>query len=482
MEQNGNLQRKLGLWATVSIVAGSVIGSSIFMKPSVMAQQLQSPLLLLLVWVFAGIVSFIGAMINAEIGAMLPVTGGQYVFFKKMYGNAFAFLYGWAAFAVINTASVAAIAYVFAQYTEYFVHLPRFSAETEHSLRLTIPYVGHVFPLENIGVKLLAVLVILFLTVANYISVKFGSSLQVFFSVIKVAALLFLVVVIFFSSKGQAQHLITPMKDMAKNSWQTVLGFIAAISGAFAAYDGWNNIGFVAGEIKEPSKNIPRGLFIGLGICVLLYVLTNEAYLYMLPIDKVAASSLLATDAVTPVLGAAGAGLIAAMVMISTFGATNGNILACARVTFSMGAAKDFFLFTGKVHKHYKTPGNALWLHALWTCLFVFSGSFDMLTDLFVFVTWIFYGFAAFGIFVLRKKMPNAERPFKIWGYPWLPVFFVLFTAFYVVITIYNDITNYTAGRVTVINSVLGLLITIAGLPLYWLFTYFNKKRAAKDA
>ncbi len=477
MKTAGQLQRSMGLWATVSIVAGSVIGSSIFMKPAVMAQQLQSPLLLLAVWLFAGAISFVGAMINAEVGTLIPETGGQYMFFKKMYGDAFAYLYGWSAFAVINTASVAAIAYVFAQYTAYFIHLPRLNAVAEHSVRLSIPFVGHVFPLENIGVKALAALVVLVLTTANYLSVRFGSSLQVFFSVVKVAALLLLAGAVFFFGKGDVANFVQASPDLHKTNWQTVLGFIAAVSGAFAAYDGWNNIGFVAGEIKNPARNIPRGLFIGLSTCILLYVLTNQAYLYMLPIDKAAASTLLATDAITPVLGAAGAGMIAAMVMISTFGAANGNILACARVTFSMGAAREFFPWTGKVSNRFKTPGNALWLHAVWTCGFIFTGSFDMLTDLFVFVTWIFYGFAAVGIFVLRRKMKDTPRPYTMPGYPWLPALFVLFAAFYFAVTIYNDINNYLTGKVTVINAVLGMVITLAGLPLYWYF----KRRRQKD-
>ena len=474
MPQPASLTRKLGLWTTVSIVAGSVIGSSIFMKPAVMAGQLGSPLLLVVVWIAAGVISMMGAAVNAEIGAMLPVTGGQYVFFQKMYGDFFAYLYGWAAFAVINTASVAAIAFIFSQYAEYFIHLQRFAAAIEHSWQINLPFIGQLYPLENAGVKSLTILLILLLTWINCRSVKAGGRVQLLFSAAKIIALLMMVIMIFFSGKGNTHNFIQASSSVHLGGLALVGGIIAAMSGAFAAYDGWNNIGFVAGEIKEPGKNIPKGLFIGLGICILLYVLTNQAYLYILPIDTMAKSSLVATDALNPVMGNVGAGLIALLVMISTLGCTNGNILACPRVTFEMANRGYFFSSTGKVHPKYQTPSNAIWLHTLITCLFVLTGSFDMLTDLFVFVTWIFYGFGAFGVFILRKKMPDAERPYKVRGYPWVPLIFVLFTAFYFVMTLYTDINNYITGKTHFINSVFGLVLVLAGVPLYF---YFKKKK-----
>jgi len=249
---------------------------------------------------------------------------------------------------------------------------------------------------------------------------------------------------------------------------------VAALSGALGAYDGWNNIGFVAGEINNPKKNIPKGLFIGLGLCIILYVLTSQAYLYMLPIDSMAKSALVATDSVTPIIGNTGAGFIALLVMISTLGATNGNILACARVTFAMAKDGVFFKKIGNVHTKHKTPANALWLHAIWACLFVLTGSFDMLIDLFVFITWIFYGFAAAGIFILRKKMPKAERPYKTWGYPITPIIFVAFSALYFILTLYADINNYVTGKTHFISSVFGLALTVAGVPFYF---YFKKKK-----
>jgi APA family basic amino acid/polyamine antiporter len=471
------LERNLGLYACISIVVGAVIGSSIFMKPATMAAQVGSPEILLLVWIIAGIVSMFGGMINAEIGTLLPNTGGQYVYFRHMYGEFFAFLYGWAAFVVINTAAIAAIAFVFAGYTENFIHLPRFDPETERMFSIPLPGIGNLYPLEFIGKKLIAVFVLVLISFLNYRSLKAGAAIQVLSTFLKVAALLILIGFIFFSGEGSVQNFFTDSVDRDTSLLGIITGFIAATSGALAAYDGWNNLGFVAGEIKNPSRNIPRGLFIGLSVCILMYVLTSQAYLYVLPIDQLKSSSLVATDALSVVLGTAGGGLIALMVLVSTFGAVNGNVMPCARVTFAMGDQKVFSSWAGKVHPAFKTPGNAIWLQCIWCCLFVFSGSFDMLTDMFVFITWIFYGFAAYGIFILRRKMPEAERPYKVWGYPIIPLIFILFAAFYFVVTLYTDIHNYLLGKSAFINSVYGLILTLAGIPLYYYFRRRYKNR-----
>jgi basic amino acid/polyamine antiporter, APA family len=474
MENKTPLKRQLGLWAAIAVVAGSVIGSGIFMKPASMAAQTGSPLILLFVWVMAGLVSFIGAAINAEIGTMMPVTGGQYMFFRNIYGNFFSFLYGWSAFSVINTASVAAIAFIFAQYTGYLVELPRFSEATEQSFILHIPFTGNFYPLQQIGTKLLAILIILLLTVANSISLKRSGNIQVFFTFLKVAAILLMAGALFFSGKGNWQNLVHQDAAINTFSWVTLSGIIAALSGAFMAFDGWNNIGFIAGEIKDPKKNIPKALFGGLGICMFLYILANESYLYMMPVETMKNAGRVATQAMLPVWGVAGATVITVMVMISTFGAVNGNLLACTRVTYAMSNEKSFFAWPGKTHPKYKTPANALWLHTVLISLYILSGTFDMLADMFVFITWIFYAFAALGIFILRRRMPDAERPFRVWGYPVLPALFILFAAFFVGMTLYTDIQNYHEGKTQVIQSLFGLLIAALGIPLY---LWFRKKK-----
>jgi APA family basic amino acid/polyamine antiporter len=473
MSTTSSLAKKLGFWSATSVIVGSMIGSGVFMKPASMAEQLGSPVWLTLVWIIAGLFSLFGALIYAELGAMIPETGGIYVYFRQMFGDFVAFLYGWAAFAVINTAAVAAIAFVCAGYADYFFHLPRLSEATEHSIAWHIPFIGDLYPLENIGVKSLAILLVVVLTLLNYISVKAGSAFQVVSTFIKMAVIAALVIGIFISSNGSLQNFIHA--DNPKEGGALLSGIIAAMTGAFFAYDGWINVTFIAGEIKQPQKNIPKSLFIGVLACIIVYVLVNQAYLYVLPVEKVAASPLVASDAIAVAWGNTSSAVIAAMIVICTLGAINGNVMATARITYAMGKDKVFLPWAGKEHKKFATPGNALWLHGIWTSLFIITGSFDMLADMFVFVTWIAYGAGAVGIFLLRKKMPDQPRPYKIWGYPFIPILFIAFTAFYLVTTVYNDVTNYLNHRQPVINSVLGMVITGIGIPLYFYFKKRNK-------
>ncbi|MGZ8540635.1 MAG: APC family permease [Chitinophagaceae bacterium] len=472
MNTQNSLQKKIGFWSATSIVAGSIIGSGVFMKPATMAAQLGSPVWLTLVWIIAGLFSLFGALIFAELGAMIPETGGIYVYFRRMFGNFFAFLYGWAAFAVINTAAVAAISFVCAQYADYFLHLPRFDSATELSYAWHIPFIGDLYPLQNLGVKLLAVTIVIILSALNYRSVKAGSSFQLISTIVKMAVIVALIVGILFSGEGSVQNFFHA--EHPKEGMSLLSGIIVAMTGAFLAYDGWINITFIAGEIKQPQKNIPRSLIAGVFTCIVIYVLVNQAYLYVLPAEKLAASSLVASDAITIALGTASGAIVAAMIVICTLGAVNGNLMATCRVTYAMGKDKVFLPWVGKTHKRYHTPGNAVWLHAIWTSLFILTGSFDMLADMFVFITWIAYLFGAIGIFLLRKKMPDLPRPYKIWGYPIVPILFIAFSSFYLVSTVWNDITNYLNERQPVINSVLGMAITAIGIPLYY---YYKKKR-----
>ena len=467
------LKRNLGLNTTIALVIGGVIGSGIFMKPALMGAQLGSPLLLLSVWVVAGIITLFGALSNAEVAAMFPETGGQYIFFKKMYGDAFAFLYGWAAFAVFNTAGNASIAYVFSTYANVLLPLPKFSVAIEHSINLHIPFVGNFYILENFGVKLLTIFLVLILTLVNYYSTKQGGALQRILTSLKVIAIVILIGGILFSGKGATSNIITSLPSMPLGA-ALVGAYMAAIAGAFWAYDGWNNITFVAGEIKNPQKIIPKSLFIGLSFCIIIYALVNLAYVYVLPIDKLSTSLFVASDAAAIVWGTAGAVLIAMLVMLSTFGTANANVLATSRVTFAMGQQNRWFKWAGKVQPKYNTPGNALLLNAFWTCILILSGSFDMLTDMLIFVSWFFYGMSALGVFLLRKKMKTFVRVYKVWGYPVVPLLFVAFTTFFLASTVYTDIINYNNGTTPVINSVLGIIITCIGIPVYLLSK--NKK------
>jgi APA family basic amino acid/polyamine antiporter len=466
--------RSIGFWPATAIIVGSIIGSGIFMKPAVMAAQVASPVWLSLTWIIAGLFSLFGALIYAELGAMFPRTGGLYIYFKYMYGDFVAFLYGWGAFAVINSASVAAISFVCAQYADYFLHLPRLPVTTEQAWVCHIPLLGNLYPLQNLGVKMLAIGLVLGLTFLNYLSARAGNVLQVVTTFIKVGVIVLLVLGIFFSGNGSAQHLIAPAVH-PKEGWNLVGGLVAALTGAFMAYDGWVNITFVGGEVRLPQKNIPKSLLTGLLVCITVYLLVNLAYLYVLPAHIMAASPLVAQDAIAVALGKTSGAIVAALIVICTFGAINGNTLSISRVTYAMGKDKLFFAWTGKEHPRFHTPGNALWLHGIWSSLLIMSGSFDMLADMFTFTAWVAYLLGAIGVFLLRKKMPLQPRPYKVWGYPLVPLLFIGFALFYVVSTVWNDISRYMAGEAPVVNSLFGLAVTALGAPLY---LYFRRQSA----
>ncbi len=471
MTASATLVRKIGFWSATAIIIGSIIGSGVFMKPASMAAQLGSPIWLTIVWAIAGLLSLFGALIYAELGAMMPETGGIYVYFRKMFGDFVAYLYGWSAFSVMNTAAVAAIAFVCAQYADYFLQLPRFDPSIEQGVTWHIPFVGDLHPLDNFGVKSLAITLVAGLTLLNYRSVKAGGAFQLVSTVVKIGVIAALVFGIFFFGHGSVENFFHA--ENPKQGGALLSGVIAAMTGAFFAYDGWINITFIAGEIKQPQRNIPKSLFVGVISCIIVYILVNQAYLYMLPVEKVATSSLVASDAISLALGTTGGAIVAAMIVICTLGAINGNIMATTRVTYAMGKDKIFLPWTGKEHKRFQTPGNALWLHAAWISLLIISGSFDILADMMVFITWIAYGMGAVGIFMLRKKMPHAERPYKIWLHPFVTLLFISFTAIFLVITVYNDVTNYINHRQPVVNSLLGIIITLLGIPFYF---YFRKK------
>ena len=470
------LAKTIGLWSATSLVIGCIIGSNIFMKPATMAAQLPSPYLIIIVWIVAGVVSMFGAIAYAELGTMFPETGGQYVYLRYAFNDLVAYLYGWAGLAVVNSAAIAAIGFVFASYAGYFIPLPHFNAATEQSVVLRIPMIGDIFPLQNFGVKSLAIVMILLLTMINYISVKSTNAIQVLSSILKVVAIFFLIGGILFSGKGEFKNFVTNGSGFDLSGWKLLGAFMAATTGAFAAYDGWNGVNMVAGEIKNPEKNITKSLILGLWSCIIVYVLITLSFMYVLPIDVMANSKLVASDALTAAWGNIGGGLIAAMIVIATFGAANANLMTNIRVVFAMGESKTFFSQVAKVHPKFKTPGNAALVLGIWSCVLVLSGSFDILADMFVFVSWVFYGLVILGLFFLRKKRPEAERPYKAWGYPVVPLIFLLFTAVYIITTLYNDINNYVQGKSPIINSLFGLILTAIGIPLYYYFTIKNKK------
>ena len=472
MQKPPVFQRTIGAYTATSLVIGSVIGSGIFMRPAEMAALLGSPMQILLVWLIGGVLTLFVAMVNAEVGAMLPETGGQYYFMRKMYGEFWAYLYGWANFAVINTAGTAGIAFICSQYVEYFFKLPRFPVAIEQSFVLHVPLIGNILPLDNFGVKVLTIFLLLILTIISYTSTKKGGALQVIFTAAKVLAIIILIGGLLFSNAGSTANLFTASAVIKPAGFALIAAMVAASNGALQAYDGWGNMINIAGEIKDPQKNIPRSLFIGIFTCIGIYMVISAAMMYLLPVDEMAKSSLVASDAAAKAFGTIGGGIIAFLICLSVLGVTNASILAPPRMTFAMAREGKFFAFAGKIHPRYNTPGNAMLLHLAWMIVMVFSGSFYILADMYIFVTWLFNLMLVAGVFVLRKKIPDAERPYKVWAYPIVPIIALLCTAFYLVMTLYTDIDAYNTGKTHIINSLFGVLLTATGIPFYVYFKW----------
>jgi APA family basic amino acid/polyamine antiporter len=465
----------LGLFTTVMMIVGGVIGSGIFRKPGVMASQLGSPQLLLLVWLLAGIITLFGALENAEVASMIPETGGQYLFFERMFGPFVAFLYGWAVFAVIQTGSIAAVAYVFAEYFTQFIALPDVS-DALAAWSVHLPYIGDVAPLKEFGVKVLAAAVIALLTVVNYLGVRFGGLVQNIFTVAKVSAMGLLILGAFILPTGaQTANLTTGSVTVHLHGLAMFAAIAAAMQGAFWAYDGWNTITYIAGEVKNPQRTIPRALVIGMFLIIGIYMLMNLAYSYVLPIDVMAKSKLVAADVAEKCFSGGGR-WIALGVMISTFGTANATILSSARVYFSMARRNVFPGFLGRAHPRFHTPAASLVVQGIWSILLLFSGTFDTLTDTLIFVSWIFYAASAYGVFVLRRKEPETPRPYKVPGYPLVPWLFIIFATGYLFFTIYNDVAGYraavAAGQHAIINSAFGAVLVLIGTPIYFFYRY----------
>jgi basic amino acid/polyamine antiporter, APA family len=472
-ERRTSLVPTLGLFTTITIVVGGVIGSGIFRNPATMAGILHSPELLLAVWIVAGIVTMFGALTNAEVSGMIPSTGGQYHYFKVMYGDFIAYLYGWALFVVIQSGSIASITYVFAEYFNALFPLWRLEADVISSVQISLPF-ATIYPLDNLGVKLLTFAGVAALTMVNILGVREGGRVQVVFTVAKVAAILFLVIAAFVFGSGSFANLsLSSELSSVPAGTALVFALAMAMNKALWSYDGWNNLTYVAGEVRNPQRTIPRGLMIGTAVCIAVYALINVAYLYILPIDSLSASESVAADVARAVFGPWGVTFVAVAVMVSTLGTSNGTILASSRVYYAMAKEGRFFSSLGTVHGRTGTPARSLVVQLTWTTVLIFTGTFDMLTDMLIFVSWVFYGLGALGVFVLRRRMPDAPRPYRTWGYPIVPAVFILFSIVFLIFTIASDVAAYQEGRAPVINSLWGVVLLCTGMPLYW---YFRRK------
>lgn len=447
------LRRDLGVWSATSLVVGSVIGSGIFLVPAMMIQRVGSPDLVFLVWVFGGLLSLAGALSYAELSSALPEAGGEYVYLREAYGPLWGFLYSWTITWVGKSGSIATLATGFVYYLANF--LPKLDG-VAHSIGLPVGPKGG--PLEITYGQWVATGLILVLGLVNYYGVKLGGRVQVAFTVTKVGLIGVLIFVGLFFGAGSAANFGSSIPAAAG-----VTGFFAALVGALWAYDGWNNVSMVSSEIKDPQRNLPRALVSGTVTVIVVYLLTNAAYFYVLPAAEVAASDRVAATMMRSIVGEFGSAAVSVAAMISMFGALNGTILAGARVPYA--AARDglFFRRLAYVHPGHRTPSISILAISGWAALLVFSGRFEQLFTYVIFAEWMLYGLATAGVLVLRRKRPQMARPYRTPGYPMVPVLFVLVAACLLVSTLVESPRE----------SLMGLAVIVAGLPCYF---YWKRK------
>ncbi|HUI29573.1 MAG TPA: amino acid permease [Candidatus Acidoferrales bacterium] len=448
------LAERLNLSTAIAVVIGSIIGSGIFLVPQKIAATLGDAGWIIAVWVFGGLLSLAGALTSAEIAGMIPAAGGQYVYFREIYNGFTAFLYGWTTFIVYQTGSIAAIAVAFAKYLGFF-----FPQLGNWNLNLGM------FVMPEVGIKLAAICAILFVTIVNYFGVQFGGFVQQLFTYLKVLAITGIVISCFIFGTP-AVHLYAPF--FGRFHGTSLIGaFGIALVSVLWAYDGWNSVTYLAGEVKNAQRNIPVALVSGTITVIVIYVLANLAYMYVLSISQIAGSKLVASDAISIFFGKNGAAMIAVAVMISAFGTVNATTMTTARVYFAMARDKLFFSRISDVHPKYKTPHVSLVVQGIWASLLTLTGTYDQLLTYVIFASWLFYALGTFGIFILRKKRPDAERPYRTIGYPFVPLIFVIVSVWFVYNTIVTDPRD----------SLVGLGLVLLGLPAYWYWHTRNAKR-----
>jgi basic amino acid/polyamine antiporter, APA family len=445
-----DLSRALGIWGAASIVVGTVIGSGIFLVPRRMTLEVGSAPMVFLVWIFGGVLTLAGALTYAEMAAALPEAGGEYVYLRTAYGPFWGFLYGWTQLWVAKSGSIATLA------TGLFLYLANFRPELNSILFQARMPIGP--PLDIRSGQLFAICVILILAVLNYFGVKVGGGVQILITVLKVALIAGIIGIGLFSGVGSTANYTTRIDAQGG-----VAGFFAALVAALWAYDGWNNLGMVSSEVKDPQRNLPRAIILGTLAVVVIYLATNLAYFHVMPAADVAANERVAGEMMRRILGAPGAAAVSVAAMISILAALNGSILAGARVPYALARDGLFFKRFRAVHPGYLTPGFSIFALSLWSCVLILSGQYDQLLTLVIFPSWILYGMATAAVIVLRRKRPDLERPYRTIGYPVVPILFVAVALLLLVYTLKNSPRE----------SGLGLIIILAGLPFY---AYWSRK------
>lgn len=448
-EWGERLPRSLGLFSAVAVLVGSTIGSGIFRTPALIAQRVPAPVPMLAVWILGGALVLCGALTYAELAGMHPRSGGVYVYVREGFGRLPAFLMGWTELLVIRASALGAIATVFA---EYLLRSLGFDPT---------------LPLNARAVHNLAALAIAVTAGFNYLGVRWSALVLNLTTSAKYGALALLVVVAFAVGHGDFGHFagLAPAPGSTLDAGLFGLALVSVLW----AYDGWADVSFVSGEVRDPRKNLPRALLLGTGSVVVIYLLVNAAYLYLMPLAEVARSPLVAADAALLLVGRWGVGLVAVVVMVSTFGTLAGSMLTGPRIFFAMADDGLFFRGVARVHPRFKTPSVAIVLTAGIGIAYVLARTFEQLADTFVLALWPFYALGAAAIFVLRRRRPAADRPVRAWAYPLPPILFLLSA----VLILGNALLADPAG------TALAFGVILTGFPAYWVWLRLTRRTRA---
>jgi len=443
------LVRGLGLLEATSLVIGGIIGVSIFLVPGMVAREVGAPGLALAVWAATGVLATCGALCFAELAAAIPETGGTYAFLRRTYRSPLlSFLFGWTMFFATSTAAIAAVATSIAVYGGYFI--------------------SRVMPYGSWASRAVAVAMILGVTLVNYLGVRVGGKTQNVLTLLKIIVVVGVIVVCLALGKGDTTH-FTPLLPAGRDAAGAAGSFGTAMILTLFAYSGWHFSTHVAGEVRDPRRNVPRSIFVGMGVVVTVYLLVNVAMMYVLPFDRLRASTLVGSDAVEAVLGPRGAGVVALVITVSAIGGLNAQLLNYPRIVFALARDGLFFRAASRVHPERGTPATAILIQGLWACGFALSGTYQQILSYVGFVNHLFLSLAVAGVIVLRVREPQLARPYRVWGYPLTPALFLLVSAWYLGSVLLN---RFAATMV-------GVGLMLAGLPFY---AYWSRVRGGGRA
>jgi basic amino acid/polyamine antiporter, APA family len=460
MGNQRRLVRTFGIGYVIIIVVANIIGSGVYKKIAPMASELHSSIWIIVAWILGGVITLFGALSNAEVAGLLADTGGDFVYFKKIYNRFFAFIYGWSLFTVIQTATISSLAYVFAQSLNSIIPLPHILESFQH---FTIG--GVFYPLQDFGIKLAAILVIMLLTFLNISGLKNGAWVSRAIVLLVFTGLLLIVIFGLSHGTGKPSNLLK-ISELT-NGTVTLSSFYTAMLAAFWAYQGWVSVGYIGGEVKNATQTIPKGIVTGVFLVVVIYLLVNVTYLTLLSIPELvnihnSGNQIAAVEAIRSFWGKGGVLFISFLILVTTLGCTNASILTGARPYYAMAREKLFFSGCAKLNR-VNVPSSSLLWQGIWAAVLVLSGTFDQLTDMVIFANFLFYGAIALGVFILRQRMPDVYRPFKSPGYPVIPAIFIIFC----IGLFFNTII--TRPR----EAAIGMTLILSGIPVY----FFLKKK-----